>query len=88
MSGRQNFTECLDLQIISTVVTSILPVVFGLVEGSARLAPGRVPHLAPRERLRERVQPPAAAAVDTVLYQNFLTNIELNLNQMNRMNRL
>ena len=49
-------------------IASILPVVFGLVEGGARLAPGRVPHLAPRERLRERVQPPAATAIDAVLY--------------------
>ena len=37
------------------------PVVLGLVEGGAGLAPGRVPHLAPRQRLGERVQPPAAA---------------------------
>ena len=43
------------------------PVVFGLVEGGAGLAPGRVPHLAPRQRLGERVQPPAAAAAVSAL---------------------
>ena len=41
----------------------ISPVIFGLVERGAGLAPGRVPHLAPRERLGERVQPPPAVGV-------------------------
>ena len=39
------------------------PVVLGLVERGARLAAARVPHLATRERLGERVHPAAAAAV-------------------------